>query len=291
MDTTQLLAYYRAHSSLTDPGRYAALYDDLPRDVPGLVRVVQGLIITPYDADLRDMYHLDPEEIDSAPFGVRRMEDFMERIQRRHAAPLSVERPPILRIAMNCRNFAFLLVSMLRQQGIPARARVGFADYFPVVYAVDHRIPEYWHEAQQRWVSVDPMIDDPHRRDYKLTFDTLDIGSPTFLTAGEVWQRCRAGELDPQDFGDSPTVRGMPAIRYALLQDFAYLNKCEIVGSDNWGELITKPEADLTSDDLALLDQLAVLTTQADAHLDELRALFAQTAYGQAVNAQLAVLT
>ena len=185
MDTTQVLAYYRAHSSLTDPGRYAALYENLPRDVPGLVRVVQGLIISAYDSVLRDLYHIDPEEIDNATVGVRRMEDFIERVQRRHAAPLSVERPPVLRIGMICRNFAVLLVSMLRQQGIPARARVGFGSYFQAKYAADHRIAEYWHETQNCWIRVDPMMDEIQRRSLNLTFDTLDIGSDdSFLKIG-----------------------------------------------------------------------------------------------------------
>lgn len=294
MDATQVLQYYREHSALTDPGKYAALYEELPRDVPGLARVVQGLIIPPYVALLRNQYHVDPEEIDNepfGPFGPRRMKDLLERIQIRHAAPLTVERPPVLRIGVICRNYAVLLASMLRQQGIPARARVGFGGYFAPVYAVDHRITEYWHEAQQRWVRVDSMIDEIQRASRTLTFDTLDIGpGDPFWLAGEIWQRCRAGELDPQDFGDSDIDRGMPPIRYALLHDFAYLNKCEVLGCDDWGELISKPEAELTSADLALLDQIAALTTQADIPFEELRALFAQTGYGQAVREQMAVL-
>ncbi len=294
MDATQVLQYYREHSASTDPGKYAALYEELPRDVPGLVRVVQGLLIPPYVALLRDLYHVDPEEIDNepfGPFGARRMEDLIERIQVRYTAPLTVARPPVLRIGVICRNYAVLLASMLRQQGIPARARVGFGGYFAPAYAVDHRITEYWYEAQQRWVRVDSMIDEIQRAGRNLTFDTLDIGpGDPFWLAGEVWQRCRAGELDPQDFGDSDIDRGMPPIRYALLHDFAYLNKCEVLGCDDWGELISKPEAELTSADLGLLDQIATLTTQADARFEELRALFAQTDYGQAVCKQLAVL-
>lgn len=294
MDATQVLQYYREHSVLTDPGKYAALYEELPRDVPGLARVVQGLLIPPYVALLRDQYHVDPEEIDNepfGPFGPRRMEALIERIQIRHAATLTVARPPVLRIGVICRNYAVLLASMLRQQGIPARARVGFGGYFASVYAVDHRITEYWHEAQQRWVRVDAMIDEIQRAGRNLTFDTLDLGpGDPFWLAGEVWQRCRAGELDPQDFGDSDIDRGMPPIRYALLHDFAYLNKCEMLGCDAWGELISKPEAELSSADLALLDQIAALTTQAGAAFEELCALFAQTGYGQAVREQVAVL-
>lgn len=294
MDTTQILAYYRQHSVFTDPGKYASLYEELPHDIAALVRVVQGLIIPPYAALLRDQYHVDPAAIDNepfGPFGPRRIEDLIERIQIRHAASLTVERPPLLRIGVICRNYAVLLASMLRQQGIPARARVGFGGYFASVYAAEHRITEYWHAAQQRWVRVDAMIDEVQRASHKRAFDTLDISQDDpFWLAGEVWQRCRAGELDPHDFGDSDTDRGMPPIRYALLHDFIYLNKCEVLGSDNWGELIRKPEAHLTSADLALLDRIAMLTTQADAHMDELCTLFTESAYGQTVREQISVL-
>jgi hypothetical protein len=294
MDTHGMLQYYREHSAFTDPGTLAALYDALPSDAAGLVRIVQGLLIPPYSTLLRDLYHVDPKDIDNepfGPFGPRRIEALVERIQTRHTAPLTVARPPVWRIGVICRNYAVLLTSLLRHEGVPARARVGFGGYFAEEYAVDHRIAEYWDEARGRWVRVDAMIDPIQRASRNITFDTLDIGpSDPYWPAGEVWRRCRAGELDPRDFGDSDVDRGMPPIRYALLHDFAYLNKCEVLGCDDWGELICKPEADLSTPDLALLDRIAALTTQPDTPLEELRALFAQTAYGQAVREQMALL-
>jgi hypothetical protein len=38
--------YYAVQSRFTDPGRQADLLDDLPRDVAGLCRVVQGLALS-----------------------------------------------------------------------------------------------------------------------------------------------------------------------------------------------------------------------------------------------------
>ena len=289
MLATQVLDYYRQQSPITDPGTHVRLYEDLPHDIAALVRTVQGLIIPPSDALLRNHYHIEPAAIDNTRFGLLSIEDLLSRVQRRHNAPLTETRPPALRIGANCRNFAVLLVSMLRHQGIPARARVGFGSYFAVPYATDHRVAEYWNA--ERWVMVDPMIDDVQRRARNLTFNMLDIGpDDPFLLAGTVWQRCRAGELDPQSFGDSIDDLGMPPIRYALLHDFAYLNKCEVLGCDDWGDLITKPEADLTGDDLALLDQIASLTINAEKQFDILRTLFEQTAYGQTVHAELAAI-
>ena len=46
------LAYYARHGLMTDPGAHAHLYDDLPRDIDALCRVVQGLMIHPFEAGL-----------------------------------------------------------------------------------------------------------------------------------------------------------------------------------------------------------------------------------------------
>lgn len=283
-----MLDYYRRQSHLTNPGALATLYDDLPRDVPGLTQVIQNVLV--YPAWL-SRYGVEPGEIDDAGFGVRRVEDLLRRVQRRAGGPLTTPRPPADRLGVNCRNFGVLLVSMLRHQGTPARLRVGFAGYFvgPVWY--DHRLAEYWDAVRQRWVLADPMIDRPHRDALGIAYDTLDLGpADPFLPAGVVWRRCRAGDRDPEGFGDGPTDRGMAPIRYALLHDFAALNKLEVLGGDDWGELITKPEATLTTDDRAMLDRVAALTLVVDAHHQELLALFEETAYGRSVRAALAAL-
>lgn len=290
MVETRVLDYYRQQSMFTDPGTCAALYDDLPHDMAGLARVVQGTLIAPYVL-LLQQYHVEPDEIDNTRFGLHRVEALLQRIQQRHAAPLTVARPPALRIGAICRNFGVLLVSMLRHQGVPARLRVGFGGYFSGPRFYDHRIAEYWHEGQQRWILADAWIDDMQRQLNNITFDTLDIGpNDPFRVAGEAWLRCRSGELDPDGFGDSDTDIGMPPIRYALLHDFAALNKLELLGNDDWGALLTKPEAALTGDDLALLDHIATLTTYADTHFDELLTLFDETAYGQTVRKHVAIL-
>ena len=36
--------FYATHSSVTDPGRYVDLFEDLPTSVAGIAYVVQGLV-------------------------------------------------------------------------------------------------------------------------------------------------------------------------------------------------------------------------------------------------------
>ena len=291
MVNDDVLAYYAQQSAITDPGPYAALYGDLPHDVPGLARVVQGLIIAPY-AEPVSWYGVHLEQVEflgPLGYGVRPMAETMQRLQQRFPGPLSQPRPPELRCAANCRNFGAMLVSLLRHHGIPARLRVGFGHYFSGDLAYDHRITEYWNVEEQRWALADPMLDAVQVQRRGITFDPLDIPpGGHFARAGDVWQHCRAGEWNAQRFGDSPTDRGLPPIRYALLHDVAALNKLEVLGCDDWGDLITKPEDALTTEDLALLDSIADAIVQVDEQLSALRELFAASAYGQAVLAHLA---
>ena len=57
-------------------------------------------------------------------------------------APLTVAREPAQRLVGNCRDHAVLFTSLLRQQGVPARVRVGFATYLTDRIHCDHWIVE-----------------------------------------------------------------------------------------------------------------------------------------------------
>jgi hypothetical protein len=79
----------------------------------------------------------------------------------------------------------------------------------------------------------------------------------------------------------------MAPIRYALLHDFDYLNKNELVGFDAWHELINKPENEVTDQDKHLLDTIAQVTCHADSQFKALRNLYEKTPYGQAIQGRL----
>jgi len=282
---TMLLDYYRQHSPITDPGRYAALYDALPDAPRQIARVIQGLLLHP---GVLHLYEIPGDLVDNAVFGVRPIEGLLERILRVNPTPLTTPREPRQRLGAICRNFAVLMVSMLRYKGIPARERVGFGGYFGGSIAYDHRIAEFWDAAGERWVLIDPMIDEVQCRYRSIAFDTLDLqpGDP-FTLAGAAWIGCREGRLDPNQFGDSDADRGWPPLRYALLHDFDALNKAELLGNDAWHPLIDKPEDQITAEEFDLLDRIASLTIHADHHFEGLLALHQQSAYGQAVTARL----
>jgi hypothetical protein len=167
---------------------------------------------------------------------------------------------------------------------------VGFAGYYraetPRYW--DHRIAEYWNKELKRWVFVDAMTEEPilERLCFKIDPLNIDISSQ-FLLAGDAWQRCRARKAEPHEFGDSPDDLGMPPIRYALLHDFDYLNKNELVGFDAWHSLINKPENEVTEREKALLDKVAKMTNHVDSNFNRLRELYQTTSYGQTVQSRL----
>src|SRR5688572_16259845 len=100
------LDFYRQHSSITHPHQYASYFDDLPSDLPSLVQIVQGVLITRFGLA---HYGIQPHEIDDAGFGVRPITGMIERILSIDDAPLTTPRPPQKRLGVICRNFATLL--------------------------------------------------------------------------------------------------------------------------------------------------------------------------------------
>jgi len=285
-----ILEYYTQQSTITEPGKYAHLLDDLPRDISSLVKTVQGLIVSlPWE----DIYGLDTPRERRDEIYLRTVPQMLRRVLELDPSPLIVKRPPQKRKVSLCRDFAVLFISILRHQGIPARLRVGFAGYYPgeIPKYWDHRIAEYWNERSNQWVLVDTMADDLQLQRYKFQIEQLNIDSNSpFLLAGDVWQKCRTGKAHPEDFGDGPDDLGMAPIRYALLHDFDALNKNELVGFDAWHNLISKPESEVTEDERKLLDKIAEITTHVDSRFDDLQTLYQTTPYGQAVQSQLSSL-
>jgi hypothetical protein len=176
-----------------------------------------------------------------------------------------------------CRDFTVLLLTLARHQGIPARARVGFATYFVPGHAVDHEIAEVWDAAAHRWRLVDAELGDVHIDPTDGTaLSGLDVPRDRFLVAGAAWRACRTGTADPERFVvdpnlDIPETRGWPQLRHNLIHDLAALNKQELLLWDDWG---LDEQAELSAAEERLLEDVAGAT--ADDNLDwaEVRSLY-----------------
>ncbi|MFI5273020.1 MAG: transglutaminase domain-containing protein [Ktedonobacterales bacterium] len=264
------IAYYTSQSAMTDPGAFAALYDDLPAGAEALARVVQGLVIHYRSADFFD--HTIPEdrlcEIDT-----RDVAAILARIAALDGRPLAEPRPPERRFVGCCRDFATLFCSMARSRGIPTRTRVGFATYFEPHFNVDHVIVEYYDAAASRWHLLDPEISARHLERGAFDFDPHAVPRDRFIVAGLAWQRVRSGARDPDTYGVAPgsELRGARFIRHKLVQDLAAQNKVELLLWDIWGLMLS---VDLTKDELALLDRVATVTQAGPEALGTAQALY-----------------
>lgn len=250
------LDYFATPGLITTPGNQAALLRDLPTDLPALCRVVQGVLIHVFWAE---QYGVQLSAERKAEVQLRWVARQLARISALDARPLYESRPPEQRLVGNCRDFSVLLTTILRQQGVPARARCGFGRYFLPNHYEDHWVCEYWNRAQQRWILVDAQLDELQQRVLKLPFDPLDVPRDQFIVGGQAWQLCREGQADPETFGIFD-MKGLWFVRGDFIRDVAALNKVELLPWDSWG-LAEGRDEELTAADLVFLDQVATLTS------------------------------
>lgn len=241
--------------------------DDLPRGPAALAGVVQGLLIHEHLASTYGVT-LRPEQHEQAH--LRSVGDMLAGVAARDPSPLTSPRSAARRQVGVCSHFSLMHATMLRAQGIEARARCGFGAYFEKGKFVDHWVTEYWNTDAKRWVLVDSQMD-PHLRDlFKLDFDPLDVPHDRFLVAGKAWQLCRAAKLDPRQFGVMD-MWGAWFIASNVIRDIASLNGRVMLPWDVWGAM-TEHESEI---DLALIDRLAGLSADPDADPAALRAAYA----------------
>jgi hypothetical protein len=241
---------YTTQSRFSDPGVHAELFDALPDDLPGTAAVVRNLLIH-YRGGGIEFTGERLAEIDH-----RWVAAMLSTDQKRNGTALAVPREPVDRVVGCCRDYTLMFVSALRHKGIPARSRIGFADYFAAGYNHDHVVAEYWNG--DRWVMLDAQLDPAEGR----PFDVQDLPRGPFRSAAEVWLGIRAGELDPDVFGVDP---GMPIggawfVRNYVHLQLAHLNGDELLLWDNWGAM----SASLDDADVDLTDQIARLMVASD---------------------------
>jgi hypothetical protein len=247
------------------------MLDDLPREVGVLGTALQGVLVHVHWAERMGLSLSEQRKQEVSLRAVARQ---LGRIRAMDERPLSEVRALERRLVGNCRDFSVLLCAMLRQQGVPARARCGFATYFRPGGFEDHWVCEWWDAAESRWVRVDAQLDPFQRQTLSIGFDPLDMPEGPFMTAGQAWTMCRAARADPQDFGIFD-LHGMWFIQGNLVRDFLALNKVEILPWDEWGRMAA-PGQEAPPEEAAFLDSLAGWTVDADGEFERLRSIFSE---------------
>jgi hypothetical protein len=242
-------SFYAQHSPITQPKQYAHLYEAVPDSISEIGTLVRGLVMH-YFAE-----GITPEPTRLAQVDSRLVPVMLENLLQQNNAPLTTPRPTEQKLVGCCRDFTVLTVSILRQKGIPARARYGTATYFEDGYYIDHVVVEYWNG--ERWVMADMQL----RTEHDWGFDTLDIPPGKFFTGGQGWQMARSGTVPANKFGLGSIMKVEPwgFLMAELLLDLAALNRIEMLCWDAWG-LAAKDIGELSEADKQLLDEVAAAT-------------------------------
>jgi Transglutaminase-like superfamily len=237
------------HTPMTDPASLAAPIEELPTEVAALNQVVQGLIV-----HCAWLSHYG----DSSAFGFvsRTMLPVRERLMalvRRDGRKLE-SRIPTRREVGTCRDFALMMCAFLRAKGTAARVRCGFASYFSEGWE-DHWVCEYWNSRDGRWCLSDAQLDEVIKRACNITFDTSNVPRDMFLTAGEAWQRCRAGVDDPDRYGQDG-IRGIWFMSVNVVRDALSVTNRETSAWDRWREAPSELRT-VSPQELEILEKLA----------------------------------
>jgi Transglutaminase-like superfamily len=264
--------YYQAQSPMTAIGSGGSAIGAIRKDVAASCELVQGVLIHsdigPWLYDVK----LSPQQQEDKH--IRPLTEMLARIRAIDGKPLTAAREPGRRMPSVCRHFSVMLCGLLREQGIPARARCGFGAYFNRGKFEDHWVAEYWNAVQSRWILVDAQMDSVQRKALNLDFDPLDVPHDRFIIAGDAWQMCRQHGVDPSRFGLTHVgLQGLWFIAGNVLRDFASLNRMEMLPWDVWG-LMPKDDASLLEVDKSKIDKVAALTLAGDAAFPEIRALY-----------------
>jgi hypothetical protein len=270
------LTYYTQPGSMTTPGTYAHLLDDLPTDVGALCKAVQGVMLHIFWAE---RYGVELTDERKTEVQLRRVDKQLARLLELDDHPLTQARPHSHKLVGNCRDFTVMMTAILRHQGVPARARCGFGTYFTPGRYEDHWVCEVWNAEQGRWVLVDAQLDRLMLDVLKPDFDPLDVPRDRFIVGGKAWQLCRSGQADPDAFGIFD-MHGLWFVRGDLIRDFLAFNKVEILPWDGgWGHLTKLDyQAGDENADSDLMDRIAALTLAGDEAFAEIRALYKQDA-------------
>jgi hypothetical protein len=269
VNVESVLEYYRQPGMMTRITEYSRMLGDLPSNVPQLCEVVQGIMLHVFWAEA---YGVKLTEGRKKEVNLRRVEDMLAGIAELDGRSITEERTPEMRVVGNCRDYAVFLCALLKNAGIPARSRCGFATYFTPGRYEDHWVCEYWYAEQERWVRVDAQLDSVQLSYLKIEFDPHDLPEGKFLSGGEIWPLCRRGEIDPALCGIFD-LNGLWFVQGDLVRDFMALNNLEVLPWD-CNELMGGPDVVTAPEDYALLDRISELICDGDEGFCEIRSLY-----------------
>ena len=271
--TVSRVQEFARHTAASYPGDHGRLYAGCGLDPRQVAATVQNLLLHPVAANRRKVPL--PDEVKDDP-AARTVRGLLSRLLARDDRPLSRPRDASARYLGTCRDHALLACSLFREQGVPARLRVGFATYVEPDFLEDHWVCEYWRTGS--WRLLDAQIDPPLAAGLGIDFDPTDVPADRFLRSGAAWRRVAAGELPAARLGVcSSGIAGVWFAAGSVFRDMAVLTgREELLPWDYWGQASNFCTNGQVPDSwLPAIDELAALTLSADVDLDRLLRAYA----------------
>lgn len=248
-----ILGYYASQSEFTDPGQFAARYDEIPSSIDGICQTIHGVML-----DFMDRWKHPIQNERWLETSIRYVDEMIEaiRLLDKKADKIFTDRPAEAKMMASSSHFAGLAVSILRAKGIPARKRAGFVpsgEFFK----------EYGIEG--KFMSYD-LVEYHDGTDWKV-FDACGRGDG-FISAAKAYTDCRSGAADPALYYDDEN-NGMDVLAAVLVHDLDACAKNEMLTWDRYGLCCPESEADW-----AILDKAAALLASDDKNVDAIDALY-----------------
>lgn len=225
---------YATHTAWSNPGSFRHRLDELPSTPRDLADVFENFMI--HHDVARLLSEANPRYADSDR-ALRTVERLLGAAFARDRRTLLARRYIPAYLNVTSRDFALIATSVLRSNGIEARVRVGFANYFRVDHWEDHWLCEY--RTGDEWRLLDAQLGWRARQALGIGFAVHDVPRDRFLSASQLWLAIRSGNIKAANCGRYHNrTRGawLPAVN--LFKDVAALCGVEALPSDYWGPAV-----------------------------------------------------
>jgi len=233
------------------------MLQELPRDVPSLVKLVQNALVHQHMA--RWVYGLELDAVRTKEPWLRTVEEKLGWLKTHGYVHVGDPHPVEERMVGICRDFSVLAVCLFRETDIAARARCGFSTYFEPGKFIDHWVVEWWNSERNAWQLTDAQLDGPQLEKLGHPIEAHDVPRDRFVTAPLAWKMAREGRADPELFGILQWW-GYDFLAWNLMLDANALMGDPFQPWDRWGSYADRPAEQWQPDDYALFDTLAAAT-------------------------------
>jgi sulfatase modifying factor 1 len=262
-----VLDFYKQYSSFTDPGEYAYLYENLPDSLPELCSLIKSQFIHPF-SELPNYSKQIPKERWNELVNYPTVKSILKGLLSYDSRGLVKDRKPEDRLVLGCREYAIILASVLKNRGIPARARYGHATYLIPGFHASHVICEVWNEKDKRWMLVDPGL------------NMVDFSRDIFDFSNDAWLQLQKKEIDPDIYGNPGQYSGPVSIIAKVYGDLASILGTEytIYQYPPILDYALKNNTQLSAEQIEMLNKISELMKSFDAdNLTKLQDIYNNT--------------